>query len=101
MGSWVGRDARAYQGSVTYWKTSKDKISLSARQIKTGGIFLPGGGTQTDVSLSGQWQVGPQLNATAFVQFERYFIPVLGGPQTNVSASLQFTFNPKNWTVRK
>lgn len=101
LGSWVGRDARAYEASLSYWRTSENKISLTYRQIKTGGNFLPGGGTQTDVSVNSEWQIRPQVTMTAFVQFERYFIPVLGGPQTNLSASLQFTFNPKNWTVRK
>jgi hypothetical protein len=101
LGSWVGRDARAYQGSVSYWRTSQNKVSFSFRQVKTGGVFLPGGGTQTDIGISGQWQVRPDVNAVAFVQYERYFIPVLGGPQTNVSASVQFTFTPKNWMVMK
>lgn len=28
---------------------------------------------------------------------ERYVIPFLGGPLTDVMTSLQVTFNPKNW----
>lgn len=101
LGSWVGRDARAYEASMSYWRTPQDKISLMYRQIKTGSNFLPGGGTQTDLTVNDQWQIQPEASVTAFVQYERYFIPVLGGARTAVSASLQFTFNPKNWAVRK
>lgn len=101
LGSWVGRDARAYEGSVSYWRTSQNKLSFSFRQIKTGGNFLPGGGTQTDVTVSGQWRLRPGWQATASVQYERYFIPVLGPPHTDVSGNLQFTFYPKHWVIRK
>ena len=60
LGSWVGRDARAYQASSTYWWSAQKKITASFRQTKTGSMFLPGGGTQSDISLSGQWQLGPR-----------------------------------------
>jgi hypothetical protein len=100
LGSWVGRDARAYTASSTYWWSAKDKLTASFRQTKTGGNFLPGGGTQTDVSLTAQWQLRPQLLGTAFVQYERYFVPILAGPRRDVAAGVQFTFYPKNWTIR-
>ncbi len=80
LGSWVGRDARAYVGSSTYWWSAKNKVTASFRQVKTGSNFLPGGGTQTDVSVNCQWSLTPQLLASGFVQFERYLIPALGGP---------------------
>lgn len=96
LGSWVGRDARAYQGSSTYWWSAQNKIVLSFRQTKTGSNFLPGGGTQSDISASGQWQLGPDVAVSPFVQFERYFIPVLGAPKKDVSFGLQITFAPKN-----
>jgi hypothetical protein len=96
LGSWVGRDARAYEASSTYWWSAQNKIVLSFRQTKTGSNFLPGGGTQTDVSVSGQRQLGPDLTVSPFLQYERYFIPVLGGPKRDVSLGLQITFSPKN-----
>lgn len=94
VGSWVGRDARAYSASSTYWWSGKDKLAANFRQIKTGSNFLPGGGTQTDISLSAQKELWPGLLASAFVQYERYFIPVLGAPRTDMAASLQFTYYP-------
>lgn len=96
LGSWVGRDARAYQVSSTYWWSAQKKIVLSFRQTKTGSDFLPGGGTQSDISVSGQWQLRPDIAASPLIQFERYFIPVLGGPKQDLSVGLQITLSPKN-----
>jgi len=100
FGSWVGRDARAYVASSTYWWSAKDKVTAMYRQTKTGSEFLPGGGTQTDISLDAQWQLHPNFLGTAFVQYERYFVPALGGPKRDVAAGLGFTFYPKQWVVR-
>ena len=96
LGSWVGRDARAYLASSTYWWSAQDTITISYRQTKTGSAFLPGGGTQTDISLNGQWQLRSGVVASPFLQFERYFIPVVGTPKKDISVGLQFTFYPKN-----
>ncbi len=101
LGSWVGRDARAYEGSSAYWWSAQKKIVFSFRQTKTGSMFLPGGGTQTDVSVSGQWQLRSDVDAAPFVQFERYFIPALGGPKNELSIGLQMTFFPKNMAVAR
>ncbi|HTU48626.1 MAG TPA: capsule assembly Wzi family protein [Bryobacteraceae bacterium] len=101
LGSWVGRDARAYEASSTYWWSAQNKLVLSFRQTKTGSNFVPGGGTQSDVSVSGQWQLRPDLAASPFVQFERYFIPILGGPKQDVSFGLQITFAPKNMALSR
>ncbi len=99
LGSWVGRDARAYVGSSTYWWSAKNKVTASFRQVKTGSNFLPGGGTQTDVSVNCQWSLTPQLLASGFVQFERYLIPALGGPQRDVVAGVSLVFYPDKWAV--
>lgn len=99
LGSWVGRDARAYQVSSTYWVSPKNKISGSFRQIKTGSNFLPGGGTQTDISLDAQWQVRPHWMLSLFNQYERYYIPILGRPQHDVSTGMQLTFYPGDWKL--
>ncbi len=101
LGSWVGRDARAYETSSTYWWSAQNKLTVSFRQTKTGSMFLPGGGTQSDISLSGQWQLRRDVTASPFVQFERYLIPALGGPKTNVAIGLQLTFNPKNLALSR
>ena len=99
LGSWVGRDARAYVASSSYWWSAKNKITVGFRQTKTGSNFLPGGGSQTDISLTGQWELKQDLIGTAFVQYERYFIPSLGGRQNDVTSGLQLTYYPKHWSV--
>jgi hypothetical protein len=101
LGSWIGRDARAYSATATYWLSSKSKLQGEYRQIKAGTAFLPGGGTQTDGSLTAQLAVGHDWLIKAEVQVERYFIPVLGGPTTDVMSSLQVTFSPKNWIAQR
>jgi hypothetical protein len=104
LGSWVGRDARAYIVSSTYWWSAQNTASVSYRQTKTGSNFLPGGGTQTDLSVNGQWQLRSGLMVSPFLQLERYFIPVLAAaPKKDISVGLQFTFYPKNlvWSPKR
>jgi hypothetical protein len=101
LGSWVGRDARAYEVSSTYWWSAQNKVVASFRQTKTGNMFLPGGGTQSDISLAGQWRIRPDVIAAPSVQFERYFIPSFGRPKTDLSVGLQITFSPKNLRLRR
>lgn len=101
LGSWVGRDARAYAASSTYWVSAKDKVTASFRQTKTGSNFVPGGGTQTDVALTAQWQIRPEWLVTGFAQYERYFVPILGNPHRDVTAGMQVTFYPANWKVQR
>jgi hypothetical protein len=99
LGSWIGRDARAYTASSTYWFSARNKIGVAWRQIKSGPNFLPGGGTQTDVSLNAEWLAHRDCQLNAFAQVERYFLPLLGSPQHNFTAALQFTFFPRSWGV--
>jgi hypothetical protein len=101
LGNWVGRDARAYAASSTYWWSGTNKLTASFRQTKTSSNFLPGGGTQTDASLTIQRQLRPGLLATAFGQYERYFIPALGNPHRDITAGFQLVYYPTNWTLRK
>ena len=36
LGSWIGRDARAYSATATYWLSAKSKLQGQYRQIKPG-----------------------------------------------------------------
>jgi hypothetical protein len=63
--------------------------------MKASNAFLPGGGTQTDASAQVKWQIAPRLMIDAFVQHERYLIPIVNqAAQTNVTGQLQLTYNP-------
>lgn len=101
IGSWIGRDSRAYTASSTYWWSAHNKLAATFRQTKTGSNFIPGGATQTDVSVNSQWELLPGVMGAASVQFERFFVPVLGAPRKNVTTSLQFTYYPKNLIARR
>jgi len=95
LGSWVGRDARAYVASSGYWFSGRSKVEGMYRQIKTGDRFLPGGGTQTDGIISAQWSVTPEWRIVTSAQYERYFVPVLGSARRMVLGSLQVIFTPQ------
>lgn len=97
LGSWVGRDARAYVASSTYWVSGRSKVEGTYRQIKTGNNFLPGGGTQTDGILSAQWGLNSEWMIVASAQYERYFLPVLGPARQTVLGSFEVVFTPQKF----
>ncbi|MBV9268285.1 MAG: capsule assembly Wzi family protein [Acidobacteriaceae bacterium] len=101
LGSWIGRDSRAYVGSSTYWFSAKSRVQAQYRQIKAASGFLPGGGTQTDFGVTGQWSPRPEWLISAQLQGERYYIPLLGSPRQDVVASLGVTFYPTDWIWRR
>ena len=95
FGSWVGRDARAYVASSTYWISGKSRLEGQYRQIKTGNGFLPGGGTQTDGSVSAQWGLTSEWLIAATTQYERYFVPILGPARQVLLGSFSLIFTPR------
>ncbi len=95
LGNSVGRDGRAMEGWSTYWFTPRSKLQAGYRQRNIGSQFLAGGGTQTDASLKGSLELPHQFFASAMFQYERYLIPVLGGPARNLSGWLQLSWDPK------
>jgi hypothetical protein len=99
LGSWVGRDARAYVATTRYWLSGATFLQAQYRQIKTGEKFLPGGGTQTDLSLSGQIRLNGEWMVGALLQGERYNLPILGPARLDAAASIQVTFTPSNWAT--
>lgn len=95
LGNSEGRDARAIEAWTRYWFTPRDRFEAGYRQIKTATNFLPGGGTQSDVTARQTFDISKNLFADVSVQYERFFIPVLGAPQRNLSAVVQFTWQPE------
>jgi hypothetical protein len=103
FGNQTGRDGRTYQAWSTYHFSAATSLQLSYRDTKasaiqdakTGAMWLPGGGTQSDASTRLLWRVRPNWSVNAFVQYERWFIPVLRPTaQRDVTGSLQLTFTP-------
>jgi hypothetical protein len=94
LGNAVGRDGRAIQGWTSWWFSGRDRLEAGYRHLKTSSRFLPGGGTQSDATVRGSFELGSGWIAAAAVQHERFWIPVLGGPRRNLSASVQLTWEP-------
>lgn len=94
LGNPVGRDGRAIEGWLRCWLSGRDRIEAGYRQAKTSGRFLPGGGTQSDATLRAAVEVAPRWSAAVMTQYERFWVPLLGGPRRNLSAWVQLTWEP-------
>jgi len=95
LGNAVGRNARAYEVSTTYWKSGRTTYTALFRHVQ-GGQMLPGGHSITDLAFTGTFALSKEWSMTAFAQYERWLIPVLQpGPQRNGSAWITLTWNPK------
>ena len=101
LGSWVGRDARALVSTSRYWFSGNTFVEGQYKQIKTGSQFLPGGGTQTDVSVNGQLAYKKDWLISVWLQAERYNIPVFGPAQHDIAGWLQVTYVPRDWSLHK
>jgi membrane-associated phospholipid phosphatase len=99
LGSWIGRAAQGEQALSTYWLTSRDKIQVNYRHRKIDGLYAPGGGTVNDGEVRADIWLNQNMEISGFVQYEKWNIPVLAAaPQSNVTASLRFTFwPPQHW----
>jgi membrane-associated phospholipid phosphatase len=99
FGNPVGRDGKTYSGWSTYHFSGARTVTLGFRQLKMSNRFFAGGGTQTDENVRLDWKVGPQLLVSAFVQHERWLIPILRpNAQQDVTGQLQLSYTP-HWRV--
>lgn len=94
LGNPIGRDGRAIQAWGAYWFSARTKVEASYRQAKTSCGFLPGGATQNTVTAKASYAWRSALFLDAMFQYERFYIPVLGGPQRNFSGWFQLTWEP-------
>ncbi len=95
IGTWIGRAAQGELVRSNYWLSPRKKIGVELRHRKIDRQYLPQGGTQNDVAVNADIFAGPGFRFTGNVQYERWQIPLLASTrQSNVSASLQFSFWP-------
>jgi Capsule assembly protein Wzi/PAP2 superfamily len=95
FGNQTGRDGRTYQAWTTWHFSAATSLQFGYRDTKASKVFVPGGGTQSDASTRLQWQIRPSWSVDAFVQYERWFIPVLKPTaQNDVTGSVQLTYTP-------
>jgi hypothetical protein len=94
VGSWVGRDGRAIEAWSTYWFSPRNKVELGFRRLKGSAKFLPGGSTQSDGSLRSSFALARDWYANFFVQYEKFYVPLLGPRRSNLSGWMQLTWEP-------
>jgi membrane-associated phospholipid phosphatase len=96
MGSWVGREGQGAQAWSNYWFNARNRLQFNYRHQKVSQVFIPGGGTVTDVGIKGDYWFRPNFGISTSVQYERWTFPVIqAGQQTDVSASVEFLFQPQ------
>jgi hypothetical protein len=96
LGSWVGREGHGLQFWSTYWVSPRSPLQLGYRKAHVDRDFIPGSGDIQDFFARATFQLGPQMEVTTFLQYERWNFPVLSplaGP--NTVASVQLTCHPK------
>lgn len=95
LGSWVGRAGRAVQGWITYRGSPESRVELGFRQQKVDAGFLPGGATNSRLSLQVWFPLKSSVSAVVYLQAQRYWIPAIGGPRRTFSGWLELSWIPK------
>jgi len=96
IGAGLGRSAQGEEIRSNYWLGPKSKFGIRLRHRKIDGRYLPAGGTQNDASVNADFFIQSSFSVSTSVQYEKWQIPLLAsGPQSNVTASFQFTFWPQ------
>jgi Capsule assembly protein Wzi/PAP2 superfamily len=96
IGSWIGRESQGAQAWTNYWFNARNRLQFNYRHQKVSQGFVPGGGTVTDVGVRGDYWFRPSFGVSASVQYERWAFPIIQpGQQTNVSAMVEFLFQPQ------
>lgn len=97
LGSWVGRGGQGAQAWTNYWFNARNRLQFNFRHQKVSQEFVPGGGTLTDFGVRGDYWLRSNIGFSAWVQGERWLFPVIQpNASTNVSATVQISFQPRN-----
>jgi membrane-associated phospholipid phosphatase len=94
-GNSIGRDGRRYEGWTTYWFSGNTNLQFGYRQTQRSPLLLPGAGTQSDALMRSHVALGEHWSLGLFTQYERYYEPLLGGPQHNVTGQFELKWEPK------
>jgi hypothetical protein len=95
LGNAVGRDGRAIEGWSRYWFSPRTRVELGYRQLKGSAKFLPGGSTQSDATMRASFAASSNSYVDVMLQYERFWVPALGGPRRNMSGWVQLRWEPK------
>jgi hypothetical protein len=94
LGSWVGPDGRALEAWAGYSLSPRHKAELGFRRLKTSAKYLPGGATQADATARTSFDLGRDWRAGIFLQYEKFYVPLLGPRRSNLSGWMQIAWEP-------
>jgi len=98
LGSWIGREGKGYQAWSTAHFGPKNSLQFAYRHAEIAADFIPGGESINDGSIRLDRWFGKQMSVAAFLQYERWNVPVLAAaPRANWTSSVQMTFWPRAW----
>lgn len=95
LGNPIGRDARAIEAWSTYHLSPRSQVELGFRRLKGSNKTIPGGSSQSDATFKTSFALAPDWHADVFMQYEKFFVPLLGPRRSNVSGWLQLSWEPK------
>lgn len=102
LGSWLGRAGKGTQVWSNYWLNSFSAIQVSYRNSKISNGFIPGGGTQNDISAGVRLRFRNDWELNTRFQYEQWTIPVLASSrQSDFASSIQITYWPKEWAKKR
>jgi membrane-associated phospholipid phosphatase len=104
IGNWLGRQGVGFNASTTYWISPESRVQFGYRRAKQDSRFLPGGGTQDDISVQSELRVRREIAVSGLVQYERWLLPLLSVQrQSNWTTAIQVSIFPKNplWRSRR
>lgn len=97
IGSWIGREGKGIRAKSTYWFSPRNTLQLGYRHAKVASDFIPGGETINDGSVKLDWWMRRDVSVSAFVQYEKWFAPILAPTaQTNWTSFVKLTFWPRS-----
>ena len=96
IGSWVGRGGQGAQAWTNYWFDARNRLQFNFRHQKISQVFIPGGGTLTDIGTREDYWLRPNFALSVSVQYERWLIPVIQPNESrNVTATVELLFEPQ------
>jgi hypothetical protein len=100
LASWIGRAGRGGQGWLKYSFSPRTDVQLGYRLQEVSPALLEGG-RLVDYSASTNLMLSSAVSFAGTVQYEQWHFPLLAaGRQSDVTASVQFTFWP-HWQLKK
>jgi hypothetical protein len=96
VGSWIGREARGYQGWSNYWFSATNKVEFMYRTHQVSPDFYPQGGRIDDYRLTGQMLFHSKTILQLWGQYENWKFPIIEANQkSNFTVALQVEFHPQ------